>query len=69
MRLFVRQGKYPEAEALYGQSQPMWEKVPGPGYPSVALSLNNRAFVLHLQVRLIRDHGFKVDWGALCGNE
>ncbi|CAB1119264.1 unnamed protein product [Ectocarpus sp. CCAP 1310/34] len=47
--LFNIQGKFTEAEPLYGRSQAIQEKVLGPEHPDVATSLNNRAGLLRAQ--------------------
>ena len=50
----VSQGKFAEAEPLYERSQALNEKIHGPEHEAVATSLNNRAALLHKQVRATR---------------
>lgn len=45
------QGKYHEAEELYGQSLAIREQMLGADHPDVAVSLNNMARLLATQVR------------------
>ena len=45
------QGKFAEAERLYERCQAIRETVLGPEHPYLAKTLNNRAILLHSQVR------------------
>lgn len=47
------QGKYDEADPLYGRSLALREKALGPNHPMVAQSLTNRARLLDREVRAI----------------
>lgn len=66
------QGKHAEAGPLHERSQAIWEKALGPGHPDVANVLNNRAELLRIQVRDMRQVSQQIwpSWGALwmsCG--
>ena len=39
--LYINQGKYAEAEPLFGRALAVWEKALGPEHPQVATGLNN----------------------------
>ena len=49
------QGKFTEAEPLYGRATEIWETALGPEHPNVATALNNRAGLLESQVRTVRN--------------
>lgn len=48
------QGKYDEAGPLYERSLAIREKAVGPDHPDVATALSNRAGLLRVQVRFVR---------------
>lgn len=48
------QGKYADAEPLYARCQAIDEKVLVAEHPDAATTLNNRAGLLHRQVRAVR---------------
>ena len=48
------QGKFADAEPLYERSQAIGEKVLGLENPDVAQSLDNRATLLEVHVRVVR---------------
>ena len=49
----AEQGKYIDAEELYGRSQAIKEKVLGPRHPDIASGLNNQALLWGKRVRIV----------------